>query len=163
MKKLLLAAIAAMITAFSANAQVKIESPHPDLDVKITRCAYANGIVVIDMLITNFGVNEDVRFSGTSSHRSYKTTAYDDDGNQYGYGNTDVSAGFTNEKLYNGMFGSGGVFPQDIPLKFRFQITNINPNATKFTLLSIPVESNGAMNLRSEESRLIIRNLEWVK
>ncbi len=157
MKKLLLAAVAALITAFSANAQVKIESPHPDLDVKITRCAYASGAVVIDMVVTNFGSDEEIRFHGTSSPSA--AAAYDDDGNVYKYGNTDISLGLVSEGLG---FSPRIVLPQDIPLKFRVQVTKIHNNATKFALLKIPVNSDGAMDL-SDERPIFIRNLEWVK
>ncbi len=158
MKKLLLAAVAALITAFSANAQVKIESPHPDLDVKITRCAYASGAVVIDMVVTNFGSDEEIRFHGTSSPSA--AAAYDDDGNVYKYGgNTHISLGLISEGLG---FSPTIILPQDIPLKFRVQLEHIQTNATKFILLKIPVESDGAMDL-SFERPIVIRNLEWVK
>lgn len=156
MKKLLLAAVAVMMTVLSANAQVKIESPHPDLDVKVTRCAYASGTVVIDMLITNFGAEEKVAFRGSD----YDSTAYDDEGNQYNKINSKISIGLASQTLSNKMVILP--LPQDIPLKFRMQITNVSEAATKFPLVKICTSSKGALDLNVEKP-IVIRNLEWVK
>ncbi len=158
MKKLLLATIALFVIALSANAQVKIESPHPDLSVKITRCAYASGTVVIDMVITNYGMDEDLLFQSGLIHARY-ISMYDDEGNSYNSDNSDMYFGFPNKGLG---LSAGGVFPQDVPLKFRFQFSNISPNASKFTLVKIGISSRGAMGL-SVDRPLVIRNLEWLK
>ncbi|MFI3278044.1 MAG: hypothetical protein SNH13_03995 [Rikenellaceae bacterium] len=153
MKRLFLAAIAVMITAFSVNAQVKIESPHPDLGIKVTRCAYANGTVVIDMLITNFGTEERI----ISSFR--QVSAYDDEGNMYNGSTSKIEMGVTNTGLDNGF---DVVFPQDVPLKFRLQIDKISVNASKFALLKFGVESHGSMSLKTDKP-IQFRNLEWAK
>ncbi len=159
MRKLLLAAVAVFVTAFSANAQVKIESPHPDLDIKITRCAYASGTVVIDMVITNFGPDEVLGL------RDGNVSAYDDDGNGYNGNNSEIRYGFVNQGLKRAGGGSSTptfAFPQDVPLKFRIQLSNINNYATKFSLLSIGFSSQKIMGLDVKKP-LKFRNLEWVK
>ncbi len=159
MKKLFLVAVAALISVFSANAQVKIESPHPDLDIKITRCAYANGTVIVDMVITNFGNDEKLRLGCN------EVLAYDDEGNMYdghlrSQTNTKVTMGLMSVKsLYT---HSEALYPQDIPLKFRLQLENISSNASKFALLSMGFTSNGTMGLNGEKP-IKVRNLEWVK
>ncbi len=154
MKKLFLAVVAVLVTAFSANAQVKIQSPHPDLDIKITRCAYASGTVVIDMVITNFGIEEQVYTSRS------QVVMYDDEGNSYSDQNSKIEFGFPNKGLsWNGTF----IFPQDIPLKFRIQMGSISANASKFALMKFGIKSEkGAMGLTYDKP-LQFRNLEWVK
>ncbi len=156
MKKLFLAAVAVMMTAFSVNAQVKVESPHPDLDIKVTRCAYASGTVVVDMVITNFGQEETIGFFGSYNN----ATAYDDDGNQYTSSNSKISTGLLSIGLRDGQ--TDVTFPQDIPMKFRIEIQKVNTNATKFSLLKIPVQSRGTMALNRDKP-IQIRNLEWAK
>ncbi len=156
MKKLFLAAIAVMITAFSANAQVKIESPHPDLDIKITRCAYASGTVVVDMVLTNFGA--DTNFDA----RGAFVSAYDDEGNAYTRDNMKVKLGLTSQTIDN---SRNFVLPQDVPLKFRLQLEGISANATKFALIKFPPHYGGSDNNMGLDTKkpIIIRNLEWVK
>ncbi|MFR9540011.1 MAG: hypothetical protein SNI49_07620 [Rikenellaceae bacterium] len=156
MKKLLLAAVAVLVTTFSANAQVKIESPHPDLDIKITRCAYASGTVVIDMVLTNFGA--DTNFDARGSFVS----AYDDEGNAYTNDNMKIKLGLTSQP----MAGSKNfVLPQDVPLKFRLQLEGISANASKFALVKFPPHYGGSDNNMGLDTKkpIAIRNLEWVK
>ncbi len=153
MKRILLATITTLVVALSANAQVKIQSPHPDLDVKITRCANANGTVVVDMVITNFGIDEEIRLEESW------IKMYDDEGNSYDNENSKIRFGFPNKEIvWRGKFA----FPQDIPLKFRIQFGDISNHASSFSLIKMGISSNGAMGL-SEDKPLLIRNLEWVK
>ncbi len=154
MKKFLLAAVAVLVTAFSANAQVKIESPHPDLNIKITRCAYASGTVVIDMVVTNSGVEDTIEILAS------QLAMYDDEGNSYSRDNSKIEFGFPNKGLSN---GGNFTFPQDIPLKFRIQMGSISADASKFSLMKVGLRSKkGAMSL-SFDKPLIFRNLEWEK
>lgn len=153
MKRLLLVAVAVVVAAFSVNAQVKISSPHPDLNIKVTRCAYSSGTVVIDMIITNYGSEE--RLWGTRS----EVVAYDDEGNLYNSNVSRISMGVTNTGLST-TFNAD--FPQDIPLKFRLQLDKISANASKFSLLKFGLESRGSMSLRYDKPTQF-RNLEWVK
>ncbi len=157
MKKLFLAVIAAMITAFSANAQVKIESPHPDLEVKISRCSVAGGKVVIDMVLTNYG--SDANLCAINSH----VTAYDDEGNTYDRKNTSIVLGPTSHEL---KVSNKYTLPQDVPLKFRIQIDGISADASKLALLKFAPNSvrtaDSSMNLDWDDY-VVIRNLEWAK
>ncbi|MFI3319060.1 MAG: hypothetical protein SNH88_07735 [Rikenellaceae bacterium] len=158
MKKLFLSAAAALMAVLCVDAQVRIESPHPDLDVKITRCAYASGTVVVDFIITNFGGEE--KFEVYGSHSSATTTAYDDEGNQYTRINSELSVGLLSQGLSNSY--KEMVLPQDIPMKFRVQVKNVSAQASKFPLLKVSMRSFGAMGL-SKEKPILIRNLEWAK
>lgn len=153
MKKLFLAVVAVVMTALSVNAQVKIESPHPDLNIKITRCACANGIVVVDMLLTNYGA--DVK----TDPRDIYMEAYDDEGNAYNSKNAKFKCGLASGSLNNVDFA----LPQDVPLKFRMQIEGVSTNATKLTLLRFPLfySNKNSMGI-GKDNPIIIRNLEWL-
>lgn len=140
--------------AFSAKAQVQVQSPHPDLSIKVTRCAMANDIVIIDMVMTNFGkdVKTDIRVNNIS--------AYDDEGNSYTMKSAKIKWGLISEGINNGNF----TLPREIPLKFRLQIEGVDSNASKFVLLKFPIfdSSNNAMGI-GKSNPIQIRNLEWVK
>lgn len=155
MKKLLLLVVAVAATIFSANAQVKIESPHPDLDIQITRCAYASGTVVIDMVITNYGSDQTFTFQGAGRNATL-TTAYDDEGNQYTGSNSRIQVGLTSQGLSS--YLSHCDLPQDVPMKFRVQIEKVNNQAAMFKLLKI-----GFYQKVGDSKPIVIRNLEWTK
>lgn len=156
MKKLFLAVAALMVTVFSAEAQVRLESPHPDFEVKITRCAYASGTVIIDMVMTNYG-NEDAIKLGDRD-----IFAYDDEGNSYNVDNMKILYGPPNKPLEASRYGIEFRLPQDIPLKYRVQLEGVSTNASRFSLLTLGFTSNGILAL-SHEKPLKIRNLEWAK
>lgn len=161
MKKILLSAIAVFCAVISANAQVKIETPHPDLDIQLKRCAYASGTVVIDLVITNYGIEEKISFCNSAyTNKSDTIMAYDDEGNIYSRSVSDISIGVTNEGLSNRT--TEVIMPQDIPIKFRIQLTKISAEASKLALLKLPLISKGAMAL-SADKPVQFRNLEWVK
>ncbi|MFR9652031.1 MAG: hypothetical protein SNG35_08425 [Rikenellaceae bacterium] len=156
MKKLILAIVAVVVTTLSVDAQVLIESPHPDLDVKITRCSYASGTVVIDMVLTNYG--DETSFDSRGS----AVQIYDDEGNAYTSSNTKILLGLTSLGLGT---SKQIILPQDIPLKFRLQIEGISPKASKFTLVKFPPHYGGSENIMGfdRSKAIMIRNLEWSK
>ncbi|MFR9540012.1 MAG: hypothetical protein SNI49_07625 [Rikenellaceae bacterium] len=158
MKRLFSAAVAILITVFSANAQVKIVSPHPDLEVKVTRCACANGTLIIDLLITNYGETEDINICAND------VKLYDDEGNQYNSQSNKILMGFPNQGLHTkeNCVGPSYELPQDVPLKYRFQIDGVKSSASKIVLFSAGFHSREALSLDSKKP-LQIRNLEWVK
>lgn len=153
MKKLLFCAFV-LLLAVGATAQVRIESPHPDLKIKITCCAYASGTVIIDMVLTNMGAEELVYF-----YADGRTTAFDDEGNQYPSGNYDISLGLANKALAN---VAQVTLPKEVPLKFRVQIDKVDANASSLSLVKISVDSHGAMSLKQSKP-IVIRNLEFEK
>ncbi len=160
MKKIKLAIVAIMMVVFSASAQVKIESPHPDFGVKVTRCVNTSGTVIIDMVITNYGVDEEVRFMDVKPGNHSATFAYDDEGYSYSANDTEILFGTPNKPLRGGWVKE--TFPQDIPIKYRVQFSGINANASKFTMVKIGISSGGPLSLDVDKP-LIIRNLEWAK
>lgn len=154
MKKIFLIAFVVLVSVFNANAQVRIESPHPDLDVKITKCTSVSGNVLVDMIITNYGAEEEITFAAYSHGNS---AAYDDDGNIYESNEFRCKIG--SGKLYS---YARTIFPTDIPLKVSMQINGISSNATKLLLIKLEVNSNGSMSLNNKKP-IVIRNIEWVK
>ena len=158
MKQLFITIMAMFAVAICANAQVKIQSPHPDLNIRVTRCSYASNMVVIDVVVTNLGAEDTICFWTGSC------IAYDDEGNSYeGDRNGSVSK-IIHETPSNRLSAMDNevTFPQDIPIKYRFQIKNISTNATKISLLKLGVTSRGALSLKWGEP-IQIRNLELVK
>ncbi len=136
----------------SVGLRYKIQSPHPDLDVEITRCVNANGMVLIDMVITNeSSAAADILFSARN------ITIYDDEGNSYNSNNSRILFGFPNMSLETQKSFS---FPQDIPLKFRLQVDAISGKASKLSLINVGLSSGGSMALTPSKP-LTIKRLKW--
>ncbi len=157
MKRVVFSVLAILMAVVSANAQVKIESPHPDLDIQVKRCAMASGTVVIDLMVTNYGEEEIVTFLGSYNDRS---TAYDDEGNKYANEESSIKVWFSGESLTNRYHRV--VLPSEVPIKARIQIDKVSPQASKLLLLKLGVESKGAMALNVSKP-IQIRNLQWSK
>jgi len=151
MKKILLFSIMAIMSVM-VSAQIKVESPHPDLNIQVRRAVESSGTVVVDMVITNFGKEEPIKFCLGNLTES---VAYDDEGNEY----KSMLMGNPNRQL--GLFQEI-TFPQDVPIKVRLQIDEVDAYATKFSIIKIVAESYKAMNL-SKKKPIVIRNLEFVK
>lgn len=138
-----------------AKAQHSVSSPHPDLNIKITRAAEASGVLVVDMLITNMGKECSVTFFTDDSEN--RTAAYDDDGNSYlSHANAKFKMGLQSVALNS--WPAIITFPQDIPLKVRLQIEKIDPKATKMSLIKILMRSD---DLGLRDKFIQIRNLEF--
>lgn len=157
MKRVVFSVLAILMAVMSASAQVKIESPHPDLDIQVKRCAMASGTVVIDLLVTNYGDEEVVTFLGSYNNRS---TAYDDEGNKYANEESSIKVWFSGESLT--FRHHNVVLPREVPIKARIQVDKVSPQASKFLLLKFGVESKGAMALNVSKP-IQIRNLQWSK
>jgi len=153
MKNLFIVVIA-LLMSIGVNAQHKITSPHPDLSIKVSRCVEANGTVILDLMITNLGNEEEIRFWGNAT--SPGTIAYDDEGNIY---DSTISVGSPSKSL------SGNrtyiVFPTDVPIKFRIQIDKVDPNATKIAVLKLKTSSSGAMGLDQNKHVIQLQNIEF--
>jgi len=158
MKKTILI-ISLIFVAICSNAQHKIQTPHPDLDVKLKRAVEANGILVIDLLITNYGSrDENITFEGSSMY--YTTSiAFDDEGNQY-KGGSSISYSVGGEEVYHGT--TNVVLSPEVPVKFRVQIEKVDPYAKAITQLKICCYSRGSMGLERERP-IVIKNLEFTK
>lgn len=101
----------------------QIVSPHPDLNVQITRCKGTGSTVLIDFLLTFEGDDKQINFNNN-------TIAFDDLGNQYRA--SDIWGGNENVNRY-----ASTLLPSDVPIKCRMQIDNVKSNATLFKRINI--------------------------
>lgn len=110
----------------------KIVSPHPDLDIQFKRCAASASTVVIDLVMTWCGDDQKLTIGSNGVYSAI--SIFDDLGNQYNNMNTTIS-------IANGEYQREprSLFPSDIPLKVRIQITDVKKDANMFRKLIIPV------------------------
>ncbi len=174
MKNLFLTAAAVLMTIFSVNAQqrstqnnqqnsyqssqanqLKIVSPHPDLNIQVKSCEYSKSTVELDLILTNNGAEETVTFYGTNAG----STAYDNEANQYSKGSSKITSGPTGGKIST---TSKIVLPRNVPVKYRVEIDKVDKSATSFKLLKLYVSSNGRMSL-SKNDPIEIYNVSWGK
>lgn len=120
----------------------KIVTNHPDLVIKIKRCMASGNTCVIDMVVTNTGDSDlkDVLFYSGYDNFS---TAFDDEGNQYGkralligMGNGEL-AGRTSSRT-----DAVAQLPANVPLKMRIQVEGVPDSATEFTRINLACRCN---------------------
>ncbi|MFR9540008.1 MAG: hypothetical protein SNI49_07605 [Rikenellaceae bacterium] len=163
MKKILLLTTLALTLSFSVSAQVKIQAPHPDLEVKIQSCKYSNGSVYLGLLITNYGSTEDISFLGSQdTPQSIAAKAYDNEGFIYTNKTSTISIGVADGSQNARGEYKGYSIPTNQPTLVNVVITKVCSFATKFERLDLPLKSSGSMKL-SEKYPMRIYNLEWVK
>lgn len=107
----------------------QIVSPHPDIEIQFKRCIISGSTVIMDMVITNYGKDAEIQLGG----RSY-TKVYDDLGNQY----NETSVSIADSEMSD---WRSALFPTDVPLKFRMQISDINPEVSMFKRINLNIYS----------------------
>jgi len=134
MKKVLFLLMAMIAFGFqSVNAQesIKIVTGHPDLKIKVTRCAASGKTVVLDLTVTNVGDSDIPDFKVHGS--GYATKIYDDQGNIYeGYdkpikvkiANREYTTESQEIKLVAG-----------VPFKLSYLISEVSPQAETLVLV----------------------------
>lgn len=121
----------------------QIVSPHPDLDIQVTRCLASGTTVLVDLILTNHTVDTSIDFY------SFSTVAFDDLGNQYK--NIGVGAGG------EGHWNSKMLYPTDVPIKGRIKLEAISQDATLFKRINL-VGYCSELNM-NEEHPIQIYNL----
>lgn len=111
----------------------KIVSPHPDLDIKFKRCAASASTVVIDLVMTWYGDDAQIRLGGKGSNKNI-TMAYDDQGKQYDCYSLGVSIAGGN---FEYSMGATELFPMEVPMKVRIQIENVSESVQVFKRILI--------------------------
>lgn len=101
----------------------QIVSPHPDLDIQVTRCMASGNTVIIDFILTNHAMDTYIDLY------SYSTKAFDDLGNQY----TNIGVGAGGE----GNWKSKILYPTDVPIKGRMTLEGIRQESTLFKRINI--------------------------
>lgn len=105
----------------------QIVSPHPDIEIQFKRCIMSGSTVIMDLVITNYGKDASIQLGGSS-----ETRVYDDLGNQYT--NTKVSIAEGNMSNWE-----QALFPTEVPLKFRMQISDVSSKATAFKRINLNI------------------------
>lgn len=115
----------------------KIVSPHPDLQIQFKRCAASASTVIIDLVMTWYGDDTQIRLGGQGSNKNI-TMAYDDHGKQYDCYSLGVSIAGSN---YGYSMGVTELFPMDVPMKVRLQIENVSESVLEFKRILIKAGS----------------------
>lgn len=124
----------------------QIVSPHPDLEIQFKRCAASSSTVVIDLVMINYGEDETLHLGGSGSNKN-ETLAYDDNGKQYDYRHFTTSIGSGDFDAY----GVSALFPTEVPIKIRIQISDVSRTAESFKRIHI--------NLRGVNDPIIFYNV----
>ena len=167
MKKVLLIMMAMFAFGLqNANAQdapLKIVTNHPDLSMKVKRCAASGKTLIIDLIASNTGADDINDFFILPNN----CVIYDDEGNVYkGDSKQTVGAKIANQQQYT--FQVSAYYNETmrtkilpgIPCKISLIVKDFSIEATSIGLLQIGVECR-QLNLDSwkEEQRVKIRNI----
>lgn len=101
----------------------QIVSPHPDLDVKVTRCIASGKTVIIDFTLTNYAQDAHIDYGIIA-----QSSLFDESGNQYR--NQEVAGGGPN-------WSRTTLYPTDIPVKCRMWVENVPNEITLFKRINI--------------------------
>ena len=154
MKRLCYLVILAILP-ISVFAQ-SVSFTNPDIEVKFKRCICTGTVAYIDLLMTNYSGETMTPYCG-GLDKAYApdhlfTRVYDDEGNEY----------IPNVKIGNDyhQFGVGFTFqlPEEVPVKVRVTVKNVDKYATEFTLLTIGFANVGT-NLSYDEGCLKIKKI----
>ena len=118
----------------SRHSNIKITSPHPDIEIKYKNCVMAGSIAILDLVITNNGKDAQIQLGGSSY-----TRVYDDSGNQY----TETYVSIADGEMKN---WDSILFPTEVPLKFRMQIAGVSSKATLFKRINLNIYSKTLNN-----------------
>lgn len=163
MKRVLFIAMAVLVACVSVNAQVRVSSPHPKLEVKLKRAVEASGTLVIDLLLTNYDNDAEIWLCGSNGGYG-AAIANDDEGNQYSYESKlgKIMLGYPSNLKDGNIFLS---LLKETPVKYVIQIEGVDRNAAKMIKIRIPVgHSSGGLGMdRDREKYIEISNLEFEK
>lgn len=117
---------------------LKIVTNHPDFKIKVQRCAASGKTVIIDLILTNKGINDvdDIEVS-----RGYYDNAemYDDEGNIYKGGGMDpvIRVRLANDSEYKYNPGHFKI-PADVPIRLSVRIEGVSTSTENIARLSLP-------------------------
>ena len=166
MKKILLTLMA--IFAFglqnvcAQDAPLKIVTNHPDLSIKVKRCAASGKTLVIDLIASNTGSDDVNEFF---IHPAY-CVAYDDEGNIYDGNSHAIGAKIANQQQYtyqNNAFADTTIKTKllpGVPCKISLILNNFSIESSSIALLQVGIMCR-QLNLDGykEEQRVKLRNI----
>ncbi|MGL4853018.1 MAG: hypothetical protein ACRC3Z_10310 [Phocaeicola sp.] len=140
--KRLLFMVGFLSTFLFCFSQIKISSPHPDLVIEFRRCIMSGSRVTVDFMLINKGQKEfkDLRIEIGGGSATNQSVAFDDLGSKY-IVNTG-SVGGEEVKRINTGNSLRLLLPEEIGLKCRIVIDDVDPNATELKKLSLSMRWN---------------------
>lgn len=114
----------------------KVVSPHPDLEIEMTRCIASGKTVVIDFVLTNHGSDTEICLAGGEGTTS---KVYDDEGNVYSYNNVLISVAGSN---LTSSWTRNLIYPTDVPIKCRMQIEKVEESVLNFSRINLVGDCN---------------------
>lgn len=121
-----------VFTAYAQDEPLRIETGHPDLLVKVTRCQASGDRLVMDLLVKNLCCETRLTFGGGNCFEYGGSTAFDDEGNKYTGMDFMVNWG----KEQPGHIAKT-ILPENVPLKFRVTVTGLDKNAVSLTKVNL--------------------------
>lgn len=148
--------------ASAQDAPLKIVTNHPDLAIKVKRCAASGKTLVIDLIASNTGSDDVNEFF---IHPAY-CVAYDDEGNIYDGNNCAIGAKIANQQQYTyqrNAFADKTIKTKllpGVPCKISLMLNNFSLEATSIALLQVGIMCR-QLNLdgNKEEQRVKLRNI----
>lgn len=162
MKKVLFLLMAMFAFGFqSVNAQdepIKIVTGHPDLKVKVKRCAASGKTIVLDLVVSNEGARDVERFALLGCPAWERGEAYDDEGNIYNEPNggrilLKVTNGASYEPYTNEFRLLSG-----IPMRVSVRIEDFSTSATSIAFLKLGVDCD-ELGLGDHNKSITFRNI----
>lgn len=131
-----------LLSISEATAQVRIVSPLPDLNIRITQCKLNNTSLILDFVVVN--QEKDRSFAMVSYWNG--TYAIDDEGNKYFSHNREeeiITIGLPNDPETD--FNCN--YPTDVPIKIRMIVNNVDPMAASLAIVSISTNLGSNKNI----------------
>ncbi|MBO7051547.1 MAG: hypothetical protein J6W24_02670 [Prevotella sp.] len=159
MKKIFALFLLTFTLSFASNAvaqtsPIEIVTGHPDLNIKVKRCAASGNTVILDMIFTNTGT-QDADFEIWGSYAS-NSEFYDDEGNSY-HGNDlwgKATVKFANAPKYDASAENKKLLA-GVPTKVSFKITDVPVSAQNIALVELGIKSQVFdMNLYNKKTQL---------
>ena len=158
----LLSVLTFSLQNISAQDGIKIVTNHPDLNLKVKRCAASGKTVIIDLVATNVGTEDKGDFYIMPTN----CIAYDDDGNVYEGYEGYIGVKVANQQEYAFVTISSFVESKrtkllpNIPCKISISIKDFSLEASSIGLLEIGAECK-SLNLfgGQEDQRIKVRNI----
>jgi hypothetical protein len=144
-------------TQQSDRGAIKIVTGHPDLKVKVRRCAASGKILIIDLTFTNVGtsdVDEFLVYATRFSNNNTQTEAIDDEGNVY---KDNMLVSSSGDPEYTDMSKRFSLIP-DVPMKVSFRITGVSESAETIARLKIGIYCR-ALGFSEWNHYITIRNI----
>jgi len=140
MKKVLLIIMAMFAIGFqnvrAQDAPLKIVTNHPDFKIKIKRCAASGNTVIIDLILSNEGVDDVEEMILWACTTMEAIVTYDDQGNMYKCGSNLVKV--ANSKEFSDHDSGTFQLLSGVPIQLSIRIDGVSLSAEQIARISLP-------------------------